>query len=188
METPQVDLPPILTCTGCSLGLLYHCHLEISLHGHPRTSFSFSPVLDSLFPESHTCFFLDWCPLDILFWNSRLKIISLRMLKEWIYCLGPSASVNKRSAILTPNLVAYDLGPLAPIGFRIFPFPLGSWNFIMVCLIHWLCGFFFHSFSYFVKTFNLQMYVLQFWGKSCITSSVISFPSLFSVVSFWNSY
>lgn len=184
METPQVDLAPILTCTGCSLGLLYHCHLEISLHGHPRTSFSFSPVLDSVSRISYML--LSWLMPT---WHFVLKFKienHFPQNAEGIHCLGPSASVNKRSAILTPNLVAYDLGPL--IGFRIFPFPLVSWNFIMVCLIHWLCGFFFHSFSYFVKTFNLQKYVLQFWGKSCITSSVISFPSLFSVVSFWNSY
>lgn len=63
------DLPHFLIWTGFSLGLLHCCHLKISLHCHLRLFFCFSPVFDSLFPESHIFFFLGLCPLNSLYWK-----------------------------------------------------------------------------------------------------------------------
>lgn len=74
LETPGVDLPPFLVWAGFSLGLLHDCHLETSLHCHPRICLCFSSVW---FPVSRIPYILlSWFMptwyfvLEILDWKS----------------------------------------------------------------------------------------------------------------------
>lgn len=65
---------PVLMWAGFSLGLLHCCHLEISLHCHPRTFFCFSSVFDAVsrIPYILLSWFMStwYFVLEILDWES----------------------------------------------------------------------------------------------------------------------